>query len=168
MAGSGSCGAHIGSLARPCWRPFWSSFRSAFVGFHSDNGSEFINHTVAAMLNKLLIEQTKSTAAAFQRQRTCGIEKRSGDSQAYGLRSHRLGITPMPSSFYEGILQSVSEFSPAMWSSGVKKDGKGKIRRDLQLVRHAMGNTAATARAGRMAERQTSPWIHLERLGGRR
>lgn len=31
-------------------------------GFHSDNGSEFINHTVAALLNKLLIEQTKSRA----------------------------------------------------------------------------------------------------------
>src|SRR5271154_3157067 len=29
-------------------------------GFHSDNGSEFINHTVAQMLNKLLVEQTKS------------------------------------------------------------------------------------------------------------
>jgi len=29
-------------------------------GFHSDNGSEFINHTVAKLLNKLLIEQTKS------------------------------------------------------------------------------------------------------------
>jgi transposase InsO family protein len=29
-------------------------------GFHSDNGSEFINHTVADLLNKLLIEQTKS------------------------------------------------------------------------------------------------------------
>jgi transposase InsO family protein len=29
-------------------------------GFHSDNGSEFINHTVARLLNKLLIEQTKS------------------------------------------------------------------------------------------------------------
>ncbi len=29
-------------------------------GFHSDNGSEFINHTVATLLNKLLIEQTKS------------------------------------------------------------------------------------------------------------
>jgi transposase InsO family protein len=29
-------------------------------GFHSDNGSEFINHTVAGMLNNLLIEQTKS------------------------------------------------------------------------------------------------------------
>jgi transposase InsO family protein len=29
-------------------------------GFHSDNGSEFINHTVARLLQKLLIEQTKS------------------------------------------------------------------------------------------------------------
>lgn len=29
-------------------------------GFHSDNGSEFINQTVARLLNKLLVEQTKS------------------------------------------------------------------------------------------------------------
>jgi len=29
-------------------------------GFHSDNGSEFINHRVAELLNKLLIQQTKS------------------------------------------------------------------------------------------------------------
>jgi hypothetical protein len=31
-------------------------------GFHSDNGSEFINYTVAGLLEKLLIEQTKSRA----------------------------------------------------------------------------------------------------------
>jgi transposase InsO family protein len=29
-------------------------------GFHSDNGSEFVNATVAQLLSKLLIEQTKS------------------------------------------------------------------------------------------------------------
>ena len=29
-------------------------------GFHSANGSEFINYQVAAMLHKLLMEQTKS------------------------------------------------------------------------------------------------------------
>jgi len=29
-------------------------------GFHSDNGSEFINYTVAKLLEKLLVEQTKS------------------------------------------------------------------------------------------------------------
>jgi hypothetical protein len=31
-------------------------------GFHSDNGSEFINYAVARLLDKLLIEQTKSRA----------------------------------------------------------------------------------------------------------
>ena len=31
-------------------------------GFHSDNGSEYINYTVAKLLEKLLIEQTKSRA----------------------------------------------------------------------------------------------------------
>jgi len=37
-----------------------AQFPFRILGFHSDNGSEFINHTVAALLNKLLIEQTKS------------------------------------------------------------------------------------------------------------
>jgi transposase InsO family protein len=35
-------------------------FPFRILGFHSDNGSEFINHTVAKLLEKLLIEQTKS------------------------------------------------------------------------------------------------------------
>jgi transposase InsO family protein len=35
-------------------------FPFRIIGFHSDNGSEFINHTVAELLNKLLVEQTKS------------------------------------------------------------------------------------------------------------
>ena len=35
-------------------------FPFRILGFHSDNGSEFINHTVAKLLEKLLIAQTKS------------------------------------------------------------------------------------------------------------
>ncbi len=35
-------------------------FPFRILGFHSDNGSEFIHHTVAKLLKKLLIEQTKS------------------------------------------------------------------------------------------------------------
>jgi len=35
-------------------------FPFRILGFHSDNGSEFINAPVARLLNKLLIEQTKS------------------------------------------------------------------------------------------------------------
>ncbi len=35
-------------------------FPFRIVSFHSDNGSEFINYSVSKMLNKLLIEQTKT------------------------------------------------------------------------------------------------------------
>ena len=35
-------------------------FPFRILAFHTDNGSEFINRTVAQLLNKLLIEQTKS------------------------------------------------------------------------------------------------------------
>ena len=35
-------------------------FPFRILGFHCDNGSEFLNHTVARLLNKLLVEFTKS------------------------------------------------------------------------------------------------------------
>lgn len=37
-----------------------SQFPFKIINFHSDNGSEYINKTVASLLNKLVIEQTKS------------------------------------------------------------------------------------------------------------
>jgi hypothetical protein len=39
-----------------------AQFPFVIEGFHSDNGSEYINHKVAKMLEKLRIEQTKSRA----------------------------------------------------------------------------------------------------------
>jgi len=45
----------------PVLEELLQSFPFVILGFHSDNGSEYINHQVAKLLNKLLIEeQTKS------------------------------------------------------------------------------------------------------------
>jgi transposase InsO family protein len=44
----------------PVLQAMLAQFPFRIRGFHSDNGSEFINHTVAKLLNKLLVEQTKS------------------------------------------------------------------------------------------------------------
>jgi transposase InsO family protein len=44
----------------PVLEAMLAQFPFRIRGFHSDNGSEFINHAVAQMLNKLLVEQTKS------------------------------------------------------------------------------------------------------------
>ena len=46
----------------PLLKTMLDQFPFVIRGFHSDNGSEFINHTVARLLEKLLIEQTKSRA----------------------------------------------------------------------------------------------------------
>ena len=44
----------------PVLEAMLAQFPFRIRGFHSDNGSEFINHKVAQMLEKLLAEQTKS------------------------------------------------------------------------------------------------------------
>jgi len=46
----------------PALEAMLTQFPFVIRGFHSDNGSEFINYTVAKLLGKLLIEQTKSRA----------------------------------------------------------------------------------------------------------
>lgn len=45
---------------QPVLEAMLRQFPFRILGFHSDNGSEFINVTVAKLLDKLLIEQTKS------------------------------------------------------------------------------------------------------------
>ena len=45
---------------RPALEEALASFPFILFGFHSDNGSEYINAVVARLLQKLLIEQTKS------------------------------------------------------------------------------------------------------------
>jgi hypothetical protein len=56
-------------------------------GFHSDNGSEFINYSGARLLNKLLIEQTKSRPVIPAI--TVGVQKWSHHPQACRLWPYR-------------------------------------------------------------------------------
>ena len=60
MASSGSRGPNQRAWLIPALEAMMRQFPFRILGFHSDNGSEFINHTVAKLLNKLLVEQTKS------------------------------------------------------------------------------------------------------------
>jgi hypothetical protein len=72
----------------PLLEQLLKQFPFTIRGFHSDNGSEFINYTVARLLEKLLIEQTKSRAP-YRRQRPGGIEKRSDHPQTHGIQPYR-------------------------------------------------------------------------------
>jgi transposase InsO family protein len=50
----------------PVLQAILHQFPFQIVGFHADNGSEYINHTVAGLLEKLRIEFTKSRANRSQ------------------------------------------------------------------------------------------------------
>lgn len=58
----GSVSALTQSHVKPVLQGILDQFPFLIRGFHSDNGSEFINDTVSGILQDLLIEQTKSRA----------------------------------------------------------------------------------------------------------
>jgi transposase InsO family protein len=98
-------------------------------GFHSDNGSEFINQTVARLLEKLLVEQTKS------RPRQSGdnglVETKNGAT----IRKH-IGFGHIQAAAAEPIQRFYAEhFNPYLnfhrpcAQADTEIDGRGRIRR---------------------------------------
>ena len=98
-------------------------------GFHSDNGSEFINHTVAALLNKLLIEQTKS------RPRRCNDNGLVESKNGAVVRKHiGYGHIAAPhaeaiQSFYEEHFNSYLNFHRPCGVPEQIVNAKGKVKR---------------------------------------
>jgi transposase InsO family protein len=77
----------------PVLEALLASFPFVIKGFHSDNGSEYINRDVAKLLNKLLIEeQTKS------RSRHCNDNAQAESKNAAIVRKH-LGYSHIPQHF---------------------------------------------------------------------
>jgi transposase InsO family protein len=77
----------------PTLQALLQSFPFPILGFHSDNGSEFINHQVVKLLNKLLIEeQTKS------RSRHCNDNAQAESKNGAIVRKH-LGYSHIPQCF---------------------------------------------------------------------
>ncbi len=97
-------------------------------GFHTDNGSEFINRTVAQLLNKLLIEQTKS------RPRQSGDNGLVETKNGAVIRKH-IGYGYIDAShadrindFYQEYLNPYLNYHRPCAQADVEIDGKGRKR----------------------------------------
>jgi hypothetical protein len=108
-------------------------FPFAILNFHSDNGSEFINKTVAQLLEKLLIEQTKS------RPRKSGDNGLVETKNAAIVRKH-IGwghIAPAHAApinqFYTGFLNPYVNYHRPSAQAEVQIDAKGRRRRLYKL-----------------------------------
>ena len=80
----------------PALHSLIEAFPFRILGFHSDNGSEYINHQVARMLEKLRIEFTKSRARCTNDNAL--VESKNGSV----LRKH-LGYAHIPSRFAQAV-----------------------------------------------------------------
>jgi len=112
----------------PLLKTMMQQFPFRILGFHSDNGSEFINRTVAQLLNKLLIEQTKS------RPRHAGdnglIETKNGavirKHMGYGYID--AGHAERINSFYREFLNPYLNYHRPCAQAEVEIDARGRKR----------------------------------------
>jgi transposase InsO family protein len=108
-------------------------FPFQILGFHSDNGSEFINHTVARLLEKLRIEFTKSRANRTQDNAL--VEGKNGAI----VRKH-IGYGHIASEhaeelqkFYTAHLNPYLNFHRPCGFATVSLDARGKRQRQYKL-----------------------------------
>jgi hypothetical protein len=113
----------------PLLESILQQFPFVILNFHSDNGSEFINKTVAQLLDKLLIEQTKS------RPRKSGDNGLVETKNAAIVRKH-IGwghIAPAHTApinqFYTGFLNPYVNYHRPSAQAEVLIDAKGRKRR---------------------------------------
>jgi len=121
---------------RPLLDELLAAFPFRIKGFHSDNGSEYINEVVAALLTKLSIEQTKS------RSRRTNDNALVEGKNASRVRKH-MGYTHIPKryartimDFYREHLNSYCNFHRPCGFATRKIDrrGKEKITYDTYLT----------------------------------
>jgi transposase InsO family protein len=112
----------------PVLQAMLRQFPFRILGFHTDNGSEFINRTVAELLNKLLIEQTKS------RPRHSGDNGLVETKNGAVIRKHigygyiDAGHADRINSFYREFLNPYLNYHRPCAQADVEIDEKGRKR----------------------------------------
>lgn len=115
---------HLEPLIESMLRQF--PFR--ILGFHTDNGSEFINRTVAQLLNKLLIEQTKSRPrqsgdnGLIETKNGAVIRKHMGYGYIHAGHAERIN------SFYRQFLNPYLNYHRPCAQPDVEIDPRGRKR----------------------------------------
>ncbi len=129
----------------PLLESMLEQFPFVIRGFHSDNGSEFVNHTVANLLGKLLIEQTKSrprhsndnglveakNGAVIRKHMVAKQSRFSAMGYGHIAAPHAERIQQ----FYQEHFNSYLNFHRPCAQVELEVDAKGKQRRRYRLYR---------------------------------
>ena len=95
----------------------------------SDNGSEYINHTVAKLLNKRLVEQTKSRPRRSNDNGLVEAKKGAVIRKHIGYGHIGLGYAKSFQTFYRDHFNGYLNFHRPSGHAELSVDGKGKQKR---------------------------------------
>jgi transposase InsO family protein len=144
------CCAQIGeNWLLPVIEQILAQFPFRIRGFHSDNGSEFINYTVAQLLNKLLIEQTKSRP---RRSNDNGlVESKKGAVIRKHMGYGYIGMEHADAihRFYREHLNPYVNLHRPCAQAEVAVDVKGRVRRRYQRYQTPLETLLALPQAER-------------------
>lgn len=106
-----------------------ASFPFRILNFHSDNGSEYINCVVAKLLNKLLIEQTKSRARRTNDNALVETKNGSVVRKHMGYRHIPKRYAKRINAFYASCFNEYLNFHRPCGFATVTTDAKGKEKK---------------------------------------
>lgn len=122
--------AHISErFLLPALEQLLDSFPFVIRGFHCDNGSEYINHRVAKLLEKLRIEFTKCRAR--QTNDNALVESKNGSviRKHFGYSHIPAGYAEQVNDFSVNVLTPYLNYHRPCWFPETVIDDKGRQRR---------------------------------------
>ena len=106
------------------------SFPFPILGFHADNGSEYINHRVAGLLDKLRVERFTKSRARRSNDNALVEGKNANVVRRWFGRDHiPQRFAPEVNRFAQGVLSPFLNFHRPCLFATERRDGNGRIRR---------------------------------------
>jgi transposase InsO family protein len=112
-----------------------AAFPFRIRGFHSDNGSEYINGRVAALLGKLLIEFTKSRARQINDNALAESKNGAVVRKLFGHAHIPQRWAPLINVFNQEHLNPYLNFHRPCFFPEIRTDQKGKVRKIYRYER---------------------------------
>jgi len=140
-----------------------AQFPFGIFNFHSDRGSEFINKVVAKLLNKLLIEQTKSRSRHSNDNAL--VESKNGwvVRKNMGYTHINFNAAEMISQFYQDWFNPYLNYHrPCLYVTEIRRDEKG---REIKIYGQAATPYEKLKETGRLLNQNfLKPGLDFDRL----
>lgn len=119
---------------KPVLKELLNLFPFKIYEFHSDNGSEYINHVVADLLTDLLIEQSKSRARKTNDNALVETKNGSIVRKLYGRNFINQKFAPLINEFNKRYVNIYLNYHRPCQFAEDKIDRLGKIRKKYNIV----------------------------------